>query len=217
MRQHVSVTRAMISTSSVTGRGWPRALALGLLATAAAAGCNRSAPEPAKSAAPPAQSAPTPAPKPTSGPRIYVSDETGKDIVVVDPVAGEVVGRIEVGKRPRGVKLSKDGKQLLIALSGSPIGRTQRRRVEAAACRPRRGRHRGRRSRQRQGRSASSRAVRTPSPSTSRRTASSCTSRTRMPPKCRCSTWRAARSSRASRSAKSPKASPCGQTAGSST
>ena len=122
MRQHVSVTRAMISTSSVTGRGWPRALALGLLATAAAAGCNRSAPEPAKSAAPPAQSAPTPAPKPTSGPRIYVSDETGKDIVVVDPVAGEVVGRIEVGKRPRGVKLSKDGKQLLIALSGSPLG-----------------------------------------------------------------------------------------------
>ena len=51
-----------------------------------------------------------------------MSDETGRDVVVVDPVAGEVVGRIEVGKRPRGLRLTKDGKQLMIALSGSPIG-----------------------------------------------------------------------------------------------
>src|SRR4051794_7865176 len=105
MRHDVSVTAAMISTSSAFGGIRPRramcALALGVLTAALAAGCNRSAPEPAKSAAPPPQGAAAPAPKPTNGPRIYVSDETGKDIVVVDPVAGEVVDRIEVGKRPR--------------------------------------------------------------------------------------------------------------------
>ena len=38
-----------------------------------------------------------------------------------DPEAGTVVERIAVGKRPRGIRLSRDGKQLLVALSGSPI------------------------------------------------------------------------------------------------
>ena len=54
--------------------------------------------------------------------RLYVSAEDGGDIIVVDPVAGSVVGRIPVGKRPRGMKLSPDGKTLYVALSGSPRG-----------------------------------------------------------------------------------------------
>jgi YVTN family beta-propeller protein len=54
--------------------------------------------------------------------RLYVSAEEGGEVVVVDPQRGEVVARIPVGKRPRGVKLSKDGKQLFVALSGSPRG-----------------------------------------------------------------------------------------------
>jgi YVTN family beta-propeller protein len=54
--------------------------------------------------------------------RLYVSAEDGGDIVVVDPEAGQVVGRIPVGKRPRGIKLSPDGKTLYVALSGSPRG-----------------------------------------------------------------------------------------------
>ena len=54
--------------------------------------------------------------------RVYVSNETGGDIAVIDLGAGTVVERIPVGKRPRGLKLSRDGKQLLVALSGSPIG-----------------------------------------------------------------------------------------------
>jgi YVTN family beta-propeller protein len=54
--------------------------------------------------------------------RLYVSAEDGGDIVVVDPAAGSVVGRIPVGKRPRGMKLSPDGKTLYVALSGSPRG-----------------------------------------------------------------------------------------------
>jgi YVTN family beta-propeller protein len=58
----------------------------------------------------------------TSGPRLYVSDETGGNIVIVDPARGEVVDRIPVGKRPRGLHLTHDGSQVLVALSGSPIG-----------------------------------------------------------------------------------------------
>src|SRR5690349_21473272 len=57
-----------------------------------------------------------------SGPRIYVSDETGTEVVVIDPVARQIVQRINVGKRPRGVRLSHDGARLFVALSGSPIG-----------------------------------------------------------------------------------------------
>jgi YVTN family beta-propeller protein len=53
---------------------------------------------------------------------VYVSNETGGDIAVIDPTAGTVIERIAVGKRPRGVKLSHDGTQLFVALSGSPIG-----------------------------------------------------------------------------------------------
>ncbi len=54
--------------------------------------------------------------------RLYVSVEDGGEVVVVDPAHAEVVARIPVGKRPRGIKLSKDGKTLYVALSGSPRG-----------------------------------------------------------------------------------------------
>lgn len=56
---------------------------------------------------------------------IYVSDETGGHVDVVDPAAGTLVERISVGKRPRGIVLSRDGSQLYVALSGSPIGVTR--------------------------------------------------------------------------------------------
>jgi YVTN family beta-propeller protein len=61
-------------------------------------------------------------PAPASGSRVYVSDETGTEVVIVDPASGQVAGRIAVGKRPRGIRLSPDGKQIFVALSGSPIG-----------------------------------------------------------------------------------------------
>src|SRR4051812_36294108 len=66
-------------------------------------------------------SSPTPPSPAPPGPRLYVSDETGGNVVVVDPVGGQVLEKIAVGKRPRGIRLSRDGKELLIALSGSPI------------------------------------------------------------------------------------------------
>jgi YVTN family beta-propeller protein len=52
--------------------------------------------------------------------RLYVSNEDAGDIAIVDPDAGRVLARIPVGKRPRGLKLSADGKTLYVALSGSP-------------------------------------------------------------------------------------------------
>lgn len=51
---------------------------------------------------------------------VYVSTEDGGEVVAIDPGSATVVARIPVGKRPRGVKLSPDGKLLYVALSGSP-------------------------------------------------------------------------------------------------
>lgn len=78
--------------------------------------CNRASESPQPGASQPA------APPPASGPRVFVSDETGSSIVVVNPDTGEVVQRIAVGKRPRGIRLTRDNRRLLVALSGSPIG-----------------------------------------------------------------------------------------------
>jgi YVTN family beta-propeller protein len=55
-----------------------------------------------------------------AGSEIYVSGEESGEIIVVDVDRDEVAARIPVGKRPRGIKLSRDGKLLYVALSGSP-------------------------------------------------------------------------------------------------
>jgi len=49
-----------------------------------------------------------------------VSAEQSGEVVVVDPEAAQVVQRIAVGKRPRGLTPSPDGKLLYVAKSGSP-------------------------------------------------------------------------------------------------
>lgn len=54
--------------------------------------------------------------------RLYLSAEQSGEVVVVDPQAARVVARIPVGKRPRGLKISRDGKRLYVAKSGSPRG-----------------------------------------------------------------------------------------------
>lgn len=56
----------------------------------------------------------------STGERIYVSDENGGRVVVIDAANDEVIARIPVGKRPRGIRVSPDGKSVLVALSGSP-------------------------------------------------------------------------------------------------
>ena len=55
-------------------------------------------------------------------PYLYVTDEDGGNVVVVDPQTSTIVRRIAVGKRPRGAKMSVDGNYLYVALSGSPRG-----------------------------------------------------------------------------------------------
>src|SRR5207342_2541754 len=48
-------------------------------------------------------------------------DETGGAVIVIDAATGQIVERIAVGKRPRGIRVSRDGTSLFVALSGSPI------------------------------------------------------------------------------------------------
>jgi len=53
---------------------------------------------------------------------VYVSAEESGEIVVLAPESATIRARIPVGKRPRGIKLSRDGRLLFVALSGSPRG-----------------------------------------------------------------------------------------------
>ncbi|HVN45866.1 MAG TPA: cytochrome D1 domain-containing protein [Steroidobacteraceae bacterium] len=52
--------------------------------------------------------------------RAYVSNEDDGTVTVVDTDRLAAVGTIAVGKRPRGLALSRDGKRLYVALSGLP-------------------------------------------------------------------------------------------------
>jgi len=50
----------------------------------------------------------------------YVSNEDSGDLTIIAVETNEVVGTIPVGKRPRGVRVSSDGRTVYVALSGSP-------------------------------------------------------------------------------------------------
>jgi YVTN family beta-propeller protein len=52
--------------------------------------------------------------------RAYVTNEDGESVSVLDTDSAEVVATVNVGKRPRGMKLSNDGKELFVAVSGLP-------------------------------------------------------------------------------------------------
>ncbi len=51
---------------------------------------------------------------------IIVTNEDSGDLTLIDAATDSVVATIPVGKRPRGVKLSADGRRAFVALSGSP-------------------------------------------------------------------------------------------------
>jgi YVTN family beta-propeller protein len=53
--------------------------------------------------------------------QIYVSNESSGDVTVVNGGDNRVLGTIPVGKRPRGIHPSPDGKTVYVALSGTPI------------------------------------------------------------------------------------------------
>jgi PQQ-dependent catabolism-associated beta-propeller protein len=50
----------------------------------------------------------------------YVTNEDSQDLTVISTSADSVVATIPVGTRPRGVKVSPDGRTVYVALSGSP-------------------------------------------------------------------------------------------------
>jgi YVTN family beta-propeller protein len=52
--------------------------------------------------------------------RLYVSNEDGETVTVLDAQRDEVVATVPVGKRPRGMKLNLDGSRLYVAVSGLP-------------------------------------------------------------------------------------------------
>jgi YVTN family beta-propeller protein len=52
--------------------------------------------------------------------RLYVSNEDGQSVTVLDAESGTVIETIAIGKRPRGLKLTPDGSRLFVAVSGLP-------------------------------------------------------------------------------------------------
>jgi YVTN family beta-propeller protein len=53
--------------------------------------------------------------------RVYVTNERSGDLSIIDSANNEVIASVPLGKRPRGIHASLDGKTIYIALSGSPI------------------------------------------------------------------------------------------------
>jgi YVTN family beta-propeller protein len=85
------------------------------------AACRSEAPDPNALPAPPNAASPegSNALRGTYG--VFVTNEQSGDLTVIDPATNAVVATLPLGKRPRGIRVSPDGRRLYIALSGSPI------------------------------------------------------------------------------------------------
>src|SRR3954453_17673706 len=53
--------------------------------------------------------------------QVFVSNEKSGDVTVINGADHKVIATIPVGKRPRGLRISPDGKTLYVAVSGTPI------------------------------------------------------------------------------------------------
>src|SRR5437588_4273339 len=51
---------------------------------------------------------------------LFVSNERSGDVTVIDGATDSVVGSFPVGKRPRGIHATPDGRRVFVTLSGSP-------------------------------------------------------------------------------------------------
>lgn len=60
-------------------------------------------------------------PAASDGFKVYVTNERSDDVSVIDGATGAVAATFHVGKRPRGLAVSADGRTLYVAVSGSPI------------------------------------------------------------------------------------------------
>src|SRR5262245_2102722 len=52
---------------------------------------------------------------------VYVTNEASGDLNVIDAANTEVIATLQLGKRPRGIQITPDRKNIFVALSGSPI------------------------------------------------------------------------------------------------
>ena len=82
---------------------WPIYLACVLLA-----GCSKAPPASQEQASLPA------------GPRFYITNETSGDMTIIDGAKLEAIQTVPLGKRPRGIHASPDGRFIYVALSGTP-------------------------------------------------------------------------------------------------
>src|SRR5438552_553985 len=60
-------------------------------------------------------------PAASGAPKIYVTNEVSGDLSIIDSGNWNTLATVPLGKRPRGIHPSPDGKTLYIALSGTPI------------------------------------------------------------------------------------------------
>src|SRR3954463_11014772 len=51
---------------------------------------------------------------------VFVSNERSGDVTVIDGTTDDVLGTFPVGKRPRGIHATPDGRRVFVTLSGSP-------------------------------------------------------------------------------------------------
>jgi quinoprotein dehydrogenase-associated probable ABC transporter substrate-binding protein/PQQ-dependent catabolism-associated beta-propeller protein len=51
---------------------------------------------------------------------VYVTNEDAGTISIISTATQKVIGEVQVGTRPRGVEVSRDGERVYVALSGSP-------------------------------------------------------------------------------------------------
>src|ERR1700760_1887631 len=56
-----------------------------------------------------------------AGFQVWVTNERSGDVTVINGSDFSVLGTIAVGKRPRGIHVSPDGKTVYVAVSGTPI------------------------------------------------------------------------------------------------
>ncbi|MGH9940234.1 MAG: beta-propeller fold lactonase family protein, partial [Blastocatellia bacterium] len=52
---------------------------------------------------------------------VYVTNEASGDVSIIDAANNEVIATLPLGKRPRGIHITPDRKNIFVALSGSPI------------------------------------------------------------------------------------------------
>lgn len=86
-----------------------------------AAGCTKTPSTAAPAGTATASKKPVTVPEWKAGYRIFVTNERSGDLSILDGSTFEVIATVPLGKRPRGIHASPDGKTIYVALSGSPF------------------------------------------------------------------------------------------------